>query len=97
MISKTDPKSNLSSSSRLVNAWHSALCAIALLNSAVWLVLASQPRWLGFAHVDATQLWLSFFYVFGCAFRSVLPRAGERRFVVFCWLIRTISTAQTTI
>jgi hypothetical protein len=59
--------------------WHALLCAIAVLNIALWSLAA-----IAVMHSPALnhtvpdvyirmQLWLSAGYVLGCAFRSVLP------------------------
>ncbi|CAN7668171.1 hypothetical protein LJR039_005271 [Pseudorhodoferax sp. LjRoot39] len=59
--------------------WRTALAALALFNIAVWCWSARRvqraglpcdARWQGLRRL---QLWLSAGYVFGCAFRSVVP------------------------
>ena len=57
----------------LLAVWHVALVGVSLLNVALWLWLAVAPP----RPVDRVQLSLATFYVFGCAFRAWLPRAGE--------------------
>ena len=62
-----------------VHSWWAFLCALAAFNIATWLLVAAtiERRRLE-THADTfairrTQLVLSGLYVFGCAFRSVLP------------------------
>ena len=60
-----------------VACWHALLCAIAVLNLAVWALAAvAVGRRVTHAGTEGacyTQLLLSAVYVLGCAFRSVLP------------------------
>jgi hypothetical protein len=66
-------------SSTAVRRWHALLRAVAALNLALWLlsaIAAAQGHAALSAEADAAcrlQLLLSAAYVFGCAFRSVLP------------------------
>jgi hypothetical protein len=62
-----------------VHSWWAFLCALAAFNIAAWLLAASaiarrrlqtNPDTLA---IHRTQLVLSALYVFGCAFRSILP------------------------
>lgn len=64
--------------SRAVVWWHALLCAIAALNVVVWSLSAmavTHAQTVNHAAAAASrlQLLLSAAYVFGCAFRSVLP------------------------
>jgi hypothetical protein len=65
--------------SRAVVWWHALLCAIAALNVVVWSLSAIAVTHAQAANHAAAgvashiQLLLSAAYVFGCAFRSVLP------------------------
>jgi hypothetical protein len=64
--------------SRAIVWWHALLCAIAALNAVVWSVSAiavthAQAVSHAAAAASHMQLLLSAAYVFGCAFRSVLP------------------------
>lgn len=52
-----------------VRAWWLSLCAVAALNIVAWIVAAAA----GDRADAALQIVLSGIYVFGCAFRSVLP------------------------
>ena len=62
-----------------VHSWWAFLCALAVFNIAAWLLAAATIRRRRLeTHPDTfairrTQLMLSGLYVFGCAFRSVLP------------------------
>ncbi|HEY1725733.1 MAG TPA: hypothetical protein VGF89_09935 [Steroidobacteraceae bacterium] len=62
-----------------VARWHALLCAIAVLNLALWLLSAiavsrgSMAISMAADTAARLQLLLSAGYVFGCAFRSVLP------------------------
>lgn len=66
-----------------ITLWRTALWAVAVLNIAVWCWTAWRVHRAdlpGDAHADLDwqrlrrmQLWLSAAYVFGCAFRSVVP------------------------
>src|SRR5215471_15009652 len=73
------------SASTGVVVWWSALCAISVFNICGWRLSAA-----ALAQRKATaeaadylfqrrQLLLSAVYVFGCAFRSILPRADVQR------------------
>ena len=62
-----------------LTVWRTALWAVAILNIAIWCwtarrvhrgQLPADAAWHG---LRRTQLWLSAGYVFGCAFRSVVP------------------------
>jgi hypothetical protein len=74
--------------SRAVVLWHIVLRAIAVLNVALWLLCAvavTHPRGAISAASDTAfhlQLLLSAGYVFGCAFRSVLPVYDVGRLVL---------------
>ncbi len=65
--------------SHAVAWWHALLCAIAVLNVALWSLCAvavTHEYPLGYGETGAAlsvQLLLSAAYVLGCAFRSVLP------------------------
>jgi hypothetical protein len=65
--------------SNAVARWHALLCAIAVLNVAVWSLSAiAVTRGQAGHHAEADtiahwQLLLSAVYVLGCAFRSILP------------------------
>src|ERR1044072_5456275 len=86
-----------------VGAWWLFLVAVSLANIALWFVLYRQFRTgslnikLGVLRVEV-MLLLCASYVFGCAFRSVLPRADVQRICLFdTWLSsvmigRTVAT-----
>jgi hypothetical protein len=74
-----------------VAVWWGALLAVSIANIALWLWLSGCYRQR--ARTDAGLFrieWLLFLcaaYVFGCAFRSVLPRADVQRICLFdTWL-----------
>jgi hypothetical protein len=64
--------------------WHVLLCAIAALNLAIWSLaaVAVTRRNSGADTASHLQLLLCAAYVFGCAFRSVLPVYDIPRFVL---------------
>ena len=72
-----------------VGAWWLFLVAVSLGNIIFWFVLRRQLR-TGSLEFDAAarvMLLLCAAYVFGCAFRSVLPRADVQRICLFdTWL-----------
>lgn len=69
-----------------VLVWWTALCAVSVFNIWMWrlsaMALASQKADAEPVIYDSQrrQLLLSAAYVFGCAFRSILPRADVQRF-----------------
>lgn len=74
--------------------WWGFLCAASLLNVCVWIWLRFY-RFSGekiycvlrFRNHPKSIIWLSAFYVFVCAFRSILPRADVQRICLFdTWL-----------
>ena len=69
--------------------WWSLLTLVSGLNMAVWFVLyryLQEPRTGSAAEIEL-MLFLSAAYVFGCAFRSFLPRADVQRICLFdTWL-----------
>ncbi len=74
-----------------VAIWWGALLAVSTANIALWLWLSGCYRRRGRADTGAFRVeWLLFLcaaYVFGCAFRSVLPRADVQRICLFdTWL-----------
>ncbi len=79
-------------SSTGVLVWWGALSAIAVLNIAIWSFSASSlARRSGLSPSDRAwwrrQLLLSAGFVFGCAFRSFLPRADVQRICLYdSWL-----------
>ena len=66
--------------------WWAVLTLAGGINIALWLVLHSQlrtsPNGNGASHIDL-MLFLCGAYVFGCAFRSFLPRADVQRICLF--------------
>src|SRR5512140_2273204 len=85
-----------------VALWWAMLTLVSLANIAFWFILYRQLNGGGGAISQASQtgsmLALSAAYVFGCAFRSVLPRADVQRIcLVDSWLSsvfvgRTVAT-----
>jgi hypothetical protein len=67
--------------SNLVAIWWCFLIAVSAINIVLWLRLRS------FSKAGEPLLLLSAVYVFGCAFRAVLPRADVQRICLFdTWL-----------
>src|SRR5499426_4202887 len=72
--------------------WWSLLTAVSAINIAAWFSLyhyLPQPRTGGLGGASGTELMLLLCaaYVFGCAFRSFLPRADVQRICLFdTWL-----------
>src|SRR5262249_32975957 len=72
--------------------WWALLAMVSSGNIALWFVLRNQLSAHATGSLDSawgTKLMLSFCaaYVFGCAFRSVLPRADVQRICLFdTWL-----------
>ncbi len=75
-----------------VAIWWTLLVAVSTVNVALWLLLHSRFRkiaanWGNSALAVEPSLLLSAAYVFGCAFRSILPRADVERICLFdTWL-----------
>jgi hypothetical protein len=75
-----------------VALWWGFMIVVSGLNVALWLSLYRQSRKNLLARVGATlrielMTWLCAAYVFGCAFRSMLPRADVQRICLFdTWL-----------
>ena len=72
--------------------WWSLLTLVSAINIAAWFSLyhyLQQPRTGGLGSASDTELmlFLCAAYVFGCAFRSFLPRADVQRICLFdTWL-----------
>ena len=71
--------------------WWGALTAVSVVNMAVWLLLYRelhvQPIGGNTSSGGLLMLLFSAAYVFGCAFRSILPRADVQRICLFdTWL-----------
>jgi hypothetical protein len=72
--------------------WWSVLTLVSVANIAVWFVLVRQLHTQPAAHLSGASgiglmLLLCAGYVFGCAFRSLLPRADVQRICLFdTWL-----------
>ena len=70
--------------------WWGLLTLVSSANIAIWFLLYSQlhePPGGSLSSVSGIMLLLSAAYVFGCAFRSFLPRADVRRICLFdTWL-----------
>src|SRR4051812_18697780 len=86
-----------------VAVWWAMLTLVSLANIAFWFILYRQLNGgssggLGDGSETSAMLLLSAAYVFGCAFRSVLPRADVQRIcLVNSWLSsifvgRTVAT-----
>jgi hypothetical protein len=74
-----------------VAIWWGSLVVVSAANIVLWLLLHSRIRWRavargGIARIDLLVA-LCAAYVFGCAFRAVLPRADVQRICLFdTWL-----------
>jgi len=71
-----------------VAVWWCFLVAVSAANVALWFGLYRRYRNTAVARQTSTFLaeplvWLSAAYVFGCAFRSILPRADVQRICLF--------------
>ena len=70
-----------------VAVWWMFLATVSAVNIAIWLVLYRQYRRPSDSQCDLfpakLMLWLCAAYVFGCAFRSFIPRADVQRIVLF--------------
>ncbi len=82
-----------------VHAWWIALSAISVVNICAWVLAAVVP-----VRRDASdparavrwrQVWLSAPFVFGCAFRSVFPRADVQRIVVVDSWLSSVAVGRT--
>lgn len=68
-----------------VVAWWTILCALSVCNGCLWhLSIRAAARWRAIVEpavylLQRRQLLLSAVYVFGCGFRSILPRADVQR------------------
>jgi hypothetical protein len=75
-----------------VAIWWSFLLVVSAANIALWLALhrhfrGRTPDWRGGMLRVELMVLLCAAYVFGCAFRSVLPRADVQRICLFdTWL-----------
>jgi len=75
-----------------VSIWWGFLLIVSIVNVALWLLLARHPREAGREHRPGLlglepMVLLSAAYVFGCAFRAILPRADVERICLFdTWL-----------
>ena len=82
-----------------VNAWWIALSAISVVNICAWVLAAVVPvRRDGSDPAHAVrwrQVWLSAPFVFGCAFRSVFPRADVQRIVVVDSWLSSVAIGRT--
>ncbi len=58
--------------------WWTSLVVISLVNGIVWLWIRGTAK-----RKNEVMIWLSGAYVFGCAFRAVLPRIDVARVVLF--------------
>jgi hypothetical protein len=74
--------------SAAVVAWWAFLCAASVVNIVLWARLA---RARGRATADERRLlWLAACFVFGCAFRSFLPRADVQRICLVDSFLSTV-------
>jgi hypothetical protein len=78
-----------------VYVWWSTISAVSVLNIVLWLVIARRPvppdEAPSARRERRVQLLLSGLFVFGCAYRSFLPRAeGQRIVLVDTWVSSVI-------
>lgn len=71
-----------------ISVWIWFLRALSAVNIGVWIWTAQRVLARGSDDADVTAyrrrlLWLSALFVFGCAFRSILPRADVQRIALF--------------
>src|SRR3954470_24973285 len=83
-----------------VARWWCLLTVVSIVNIAVWFVLYGTlqgPRTGGLGSTSGTELMLLFCaaYVFGCAFRSFLPRADVQRICLFDTWLSSIVVGRT--
>src|SRR5262249_57494215 len=89
------------STSTSVLVWWSALCAVSVFNICGWrLSAAALARRKATAEpadylFQRRQLVLSAVYVFGCAFRSILPRADVQRIGLFDTWVSSVFVGRT--
>src|SRR5882672_11862093 len=93
---------NPSEQSTAVMLWWSAISAISVANVLAWLLIARREdadEEPSLRRERLWQVWLSALFVFGCAFRSYLPRAeGQRICLVDSWIsAAVISRAVATV
>src|SRR5262245_62092271 len=83
------PQPSADGISKGILVWWSVLCAVSVFNIGVWrLSAAALARRKAAADPEIYvfqrwQLLLSAVFVFGCAFRSILPRADVQRIGLF--------------
>src|SRR4051812_24513562 len=77
--------------------WWSSLTLVSSVNIAVWFVLYRQLHGqpIGTASGASDMLLLSAAYVFGCAFRSFLPRADVQRICLFDTWLSSVAIGRT--
>jgi hypothetical protein len=82
-----------------VNAWWIALSAISVINICAWVLAGVLSVRRGGADpaqpIRRRQLMLSAPFVFGCAFRSVFPRADVQRIVVVDSWLSSVAVGRT--
>jgi hypothetical protein len=82
-----------------VHAWWAALWMFAATNCVLWFMsarrFAQRRAEAEFALWRRPQLWLSFIYVAGCGFRSLLPRADVQRICLADTWLSSIALGRT--
>lgn len=82
-----------------VAVWWMFLATVSTVNIAVWLVLQGQYQRAPVTQHDLfpvkLMLWLCAAYVFGCAFRSFIPRADVQRIVLFDHWISSVMVGRS--
>src|SRR5215469_1728654 len=74
-----------------VAIWWCVLITVSAINITLWLKLRAR-----FGKLTADPLfWLSAVYVFGCAFRSILPRADVQRICLFDTWVSSVFVGRT--
>lgn len=73
--------------------WWKSLCAIAILNIAIWLVAAGLHLDVG--HISLAQIFLSGIYVATCAFRSFFLRIDLERYCLFDTALSSVALGRS--
>jgi hypothetical protein len=97
---RSRPRSSVLDWSNPVARWWGLLTLVSLLNIAVWIVLyrnLHEPQAGSFGGRFGIELMLALCaaYVFGCAFRSLLPRADVQRICLFDTWLSSVMVGRT--
>ena len=81
-----------------VLTWWTTISVISVLNIIVWMILAAGRLRGGSSDANSTRGWQTLFsalFVFGCAFRSFLPRVEALRFCLYDSWISSATIGRT--